>query len=51
MVDFEEIAAVLVAWGYDPDRVFAAANTGDEQANKLLRWAEEEAVSVGDLDA
>lgn len=51
MVDFEEIAAVLVVWGYDPDHVFAAANIGDEEANKLLRMAEEEAISVSDFNS
>lgn len=51
MVDLEDIATVLVAWGLDPDCVFAAANEGDEGAVQMLRFAEDEAVALSDLNA
>jgi len=51
MVDLEDIATVLVAWGLDPDCIFAAANDGDERTLQILRFAEDEAVALSDLNA
>lgn len=51
LIELEDIAAVLVAWGLDPVLVLAAADDGDENACYVIRLAESEAVGIADMDA